>query len=283
MNKILFPTDFSPAATHAFRYAAGVAITTGAEITIFNAYQIPKITGGGNLPNTMQEAYDSMHAEARDRFQKHLSVLEAAAQEEGAGEVTIHSTQVHGPTIESILKTARQMDIDLIIMGTKGASGLREIFIGSIAGEVLENASCPVLAVPEKAIFDGTIDRLAVTTSFKEEDKSALQRVLDFARPFEAKVTCVNVDLAHKEELVHAKDVWQEEYEQFDNLDFTVIDGINFETAMAKFLANENIDILGMLTHKRTVLQELFTFNRTKRMAYHSTTPILAIPAQTVS
>ena len=279
MNNILFPTDFSPAAIQAFRYALGVASVTGAKITVFHAYQVPRITGGGNLPNTMKEAYDSMHAEAKEQFQKHFSALEEIAREGGASEVALHSEVVQGPAIESILKTARQMATDVIIMGTKGASGLREIFIGSIAGEVLEKAACPVLAIPEKATFDGAIDRLAVTTSFREEDKAALRGVLDFAQPFNAKVTCVNVDLAHKEELTHAKDVWQEEFAEHTNLDFVVIDGINFETAIAKFLDSNEIDILGMLTHKRTILQELFTFNRTKRMAYHSTTPILAFPA----
>ena len=208
--------------------------------------------------------------------------LQQIAAEQGPAAVALDSKIVQGAPIEAILNAAREMQMDLIIMGTEGASGLREIFIGSNAGEVLEKAHCPVLSVPEKATFDGAIDRLAVTTSFKEEDKAALHWVLNFAQPFNARVTCVNVDLAHKEDLVNTKNSWEEEFSRFGNLDFEVIDGIDFETAIARFMETEKIDILGMLTHKRTILQELFTYSRTKKMAYHSTTPILALPVQAI-
>ncbi len=279
MKKILFPTDYSSAARHAFIYALGVARHLKSEIIVFHAYQIPRIRGGANLPRTMEETYASMRAEEKEKFDKHCTALRNLADKKGFDDVQLINLAQEGGSIASIVGTAKKMETDLIVMGTTGASGFKEVFLGSIAGEVMERADCPVLAVPEKAEFNGSIHQIAVTTTFKEEEKMALWKTLDFAKYFNANVICLHVNLEQAEFVNYHVAMLQKEFEHETSLSFRVVDGNNLEKALAHFLDEHDIDILAMLTHKRSVVEELFNYSRTKKMVYHSKTPILAIQA----
>ncbi len=279
MKKILFPTDYSQAASQAYLYALGVAQHLSAEVEIFHAFQVPDIRGGGNLPRTMEEAYKSIRAEQHKKFEAHVSDLKETAAGAGMAGITIRQNIEEGSAMAAIVREANRTEADLIIMGTTGASGLKEIILGSIAGEVMEHAPCPVLAVPIAGQFDGIIDNIAVTTSFKEEEKFALRQTIDFANQFDAQVTCVHIDLAHTEQFNHRLDALKKEFENEANLNFEVIDSINMEKTLIGFIEDRNIDILAMLTHKRSFWEELANYSRTKKMAYHSKTPILAIQA----
>ncbi len=283
MKKILFPTDFSPAADNAFRYALRVAEEIEASLIVLHVYQLPQIRGASRLPNTMQQVYESMRIEEFKNFEDNIPYLKQMAEDYGLGDIPIDYVMEHRETVRGILMVAREKEVDMIVMGTTGASGLKELFIGSVAGEVLEHAACSVLAIPEKAEFDGEIDKIAVTTSFKEEEKKAIRRVLDFAANFSAEVYCVNVDVGHTEFFAKKMEVLKDDFKGVPNLHFVVLHDGTIKNALSKFLEENSIDILAMLTHRRNFIEELFRFSRTKKMAYHAKTPILAIQAHTLS
>ncbi|RMD75354.1 MAG: universal stress protein, partial [Bacteroidetes bacterium] len=187
---------------------------------------------------------------------------------------------IQGRPLEAIISVAAEEGVDLIVMGTKGASGLKEVFFGSVTGEVMEHAPAPVLAVPEEASFDGRFDRIAVTTEFAEEEKKALYKVLEFASWFDdPKISVIHVDVGHTESIAHKMDAFKKEFEGKPNLEFVVIDATTIEKGLQMYLEAHKVDILCMLTHKRGVLEELFNYSVAKKMAYHLTTPILAIQA----
>jgi len=278
MKKILFPTDFSEAAQNAFVYALQVAKQLNATITTLHVYQIP-VLGKSNLPNTLQEVYESMELEEFGEFKDSIPFLRRiATQYQAEDALTAHVMQ-EGNVTQNIIAYARNNDFDFIIMGTSGASGLIEIFVGSVAAEVLENASCPVLVVPINARFDGKMDCIAMTTEFREEEKKALKWVQGFAKAFGASIDCVNVDVANVESYANRVDAWRAEFSTESNLSFTVIKALTIENAIRQFLEEQKIDVLAMLTHKRNFFEELFTYSTTKKMAYHLNTPILAIQA----
>lgn len=281
MKNILFPTDFSHAAEAAFIYALKVADKLGAAITTLHVYQLPDIRGV-QLPNTLQEVYESIDLEEFENFRDTIPRLRQIAEENSMQHVPVRHAMQHGETVNSILQYARELHVDMIIMGTKGATGLREIFFGSVAGEVLENASCPVLAVPLDAQFDGSINRIAMTTSFSEEEKNALKWLQAFARLFKAQTFVVNVDTSHTEFYRHQMDHLSTEFSEMPDLEFKELEGEYIEEPLSRFLEEKQIDLLAMLTHKRTFLQELFNYSQTKRMAYHSKVPVLTIQAHTL-
>jgi nucleotide-binding universal stress UspA family protein len=276
--RILFPTDFSDAAEHAFVYALQMAKASKASIVTFHAYLLPDIRGV-NLPNTLREVYNSISLEEFDNFRDTIPTLRDIALREGAGDIEIKHVLQQGQSVPAILNAIPANNIDLVIMGTTGAGLLKELFLGSVAAEVMENAEVPVLAVPVGAVFDGTIDKIAVTTELMEEDERALVKILDFARIYDAQVSCVNADVSHTAKY---SDRLGEFRAKFPEVEFHVIDTVNVEGSVKAFVEQHQIDILAMVIHKRGKLKEMFTYSMTKRFAYHLRTPILAIQAHTL-
>ena len=144
----------------------------------------------------------------------------------------------------------------------------------------MENAHCPVLVVPDSSTFDGKIDQIAFTTSYKEEEKKALKKLTEIAADFDAEIHCINVDVAHTSELTDQMAAFKADVQEYDKMTFEVLEGNDVKKAIFEYLAANPIDIIAMVTHKRNFFEELFNFRKTKKLAYHSKTPLLAIPAE---
>lgn len=281
MKKILFPTDLSEAAANAFIYSLHLASKTGAVITTLHVYRRPEVKSA-KLPRTLEDFYASYDLEEFQNYKDSLPTLREIQKNSGFSHVKVNHVLKSGKTVDTILQVAEEEEAEMIVMGTTGATGLKKIFLGSVAGEILEHATCPVLAIPEKAIFDGLIDRIAFTTSYKEEEKKALRKVLEILEPFHPQVHCINVDLAHTDFQTHAMEKFKQGFEENDHLQFHVLDGNDIQEMITKFLQENDIDILAMVTHKRSFLEELFNYSQTKMMSYHADTPILSIQAHTL-
>jgi len=279
VKKILFPTDFSPAADNAFRYALDFADHEGAEITTLHIYSLPELHSS-HLPNTLRQIYDSLTLETFENYRDNIPHLRKIAEERGKSHLTIQHMMIDSQrqkVVGTIIQTARKTDADMIIMGTTGASGLKEAFLGSVAAEVMENAPCPVMAVPQNAVFDGTIDRIAVTVEYDKDDEATCRFVLGIAKHFDAEVICIHVDVSHTEEITNRMSRMKSLFSGEEKISFQVLNHTNIEKALSEYVESNSIDILAMHVHKRNFFQELFTYSMTKKMAYHLDIPILAI------
>ncbi len=276
MKKILFPTDFSAAAENAFAYALNFAQHIGAQIITLHVYELPRLHAR-HLPRTLAQIYEQIKLEEFENYRDHLTPLSEFARGQGLEHLLAYHLLEEGSPVPSILRVARREGAELIILGTKGATGLKTTLFGTVAGEVLENAPCPVLAVPERATFDGRIDRLAVATTFLEEEKRALEKALEFAALFDAEVHCVNVNLTHDDAVTQGLEAWQQAYANTPKIFFHLLDASDLKEALSQFLTDLNIDILAMLTHRRKFFEELLSYSITKHLSYHLDTPILAI------
>ena len=276
---ILFPTDFSKAAEHAFVYALKLADKLNASITTVHVYQLP-VMRGVHLPNTMKSVYDSITFETFDNYRDSIPYLRELAEQNNMGHIHCDHALVqaskHG-VVRAIVTTADTRNADFIVMGTTGASGLKEAFLGSVAAEVLENSNCPVLAVPDKAEFDGKLDRIAFATGYQEQDKSTLETTIRFANLFDATVFCVHVDIAHTEQITHGMDRFMADVKSKENVVVEVLDGLNIEESLAEFIDRNQIDILAMRIKKRSFIQELFSYSMTKKMTNHLRVPVLGL------
>lgn len=277
MKKILFPTDLSEAANHAFIYALQLADKWGASITTIHVYQEMQI-GDVHLPGSLYNFYQTMDLYSFENYRDAIPDLVKLAEDNGFEHIEVRHMLEEGEVVENILEAAEKEEADLIVMGTTGARGLKEIFLGSVAGEVLENASCPVLAVPAQAEFDGNIDHIAYATTYKDEDATALKRLANLFGSFTPQLHCVNVDLAHTEPITQQMDQFQAQVGTTDiPIQYQVLDATDMKKALTGFLETEKVDIIAMLTRKRNFVQELFNYSKTKMMAYHAKTPVLAL------
>lgn len=278
MKKILFPTDFSPAATQAYIYALELAKAIDASIVTLHAYQLPSIRASG-LNNTIAAYLEDLKLEEFENFKDKVPGLHRIAEEHGLGNIPNDHVLELGEPESCILRLAKKEKVNLIVMGTTGATGAKEIFLGSVAGEVMEKAPCPVLAVPQDAVFDGRLDHLAFTTNFSPEDHVALEWLTAWAEPFHPEIEVIHVDLNHVEEYAGKMDKFQDAFAD-QQLNYTVVDSdSDFETAISEYLATTKSDFVAMVTFKRTFWQELFNKSHTKNLSYHMNLPIMAMPA----
>jgi len=249
------------------------------EILTVHSYELPRISPR-HLPNTLSDIYNSIQLEEFENFKNEIPTLRNIARAHQLGHVKVTNVLEEGKPLSTIIRVARKENADLIIMGTKGATGLREIFLGSVTGEVMEKAPCPVLGIPLNAEFDGVLNVFAVTTDFSQEDAVALKQVSQFAGIFGAEVRCIHFDVLHQEKLIHQLSQWKEELDfDISHIHFEVIDTSHLENSMVEYIDKHEVDIVAMLIHKRGFFEEMFNYSLAKKMAYHLYTPILALPA----
>jgi nucleotide-binding universal stress UspA family protein len=143
IERILVATDFSESAEKAVEAATELARKFEAELVLLHAYKIdiplasPMTAGGYALP---ADFFERLGAEARQR-------VEAAAQELTSAGVSTTGIAVEESAAAAIVETAESRDVDLIVMGTRGLTGLKHVALGSVADRVVRLAPCPVLTV----------------------------------------------------------------------------------------------------------------------------------------
>jgi nucleotide-binding universal stress UspA family protein len=274
MKKILFPTDFSPAAQNAFVYALKLANAIKAEIITLHTYELPQLHMGG-LPQTLKEVYDSIELENFEDFKDQIPILRDLAEKHHLGHVKISNILKHGDLIWTIKKVAKDENIDYIVMGTKGATGLKETFLGSNTGSVITDVDAFVFGVPENCEFT-PIKNIVFTTRFREKDLEALKQVLKLAKAFDAKVHCLYI----KTKKSDVKEVTIQDWKflfKGEQVEFHTVESEQVKDSILNFINSYQVDLLTMLNYKRGFFEELFKQSLTQKLAFHVQVPILAI------
>ncbi len=141
LKQILVPIDFSECSKKALQYAVPLAKEHQAALTLL--YVVPPFYGTGEY---VAIDYAELEANLRANGQKQLAKL--AADEVGSNLSTHALVRVGSPTQE-IIETARSLPADLIVISTHGLTGLKHVFLGSVAEHVVQRAPCPVFVVRE--------------------------------------------------------------------------------------------------------------------------------------
>ena len=142
LRRILFPTDFSDNARAALPYACAFAEQFGAELHILNVmYEMAQVVPEtGTFFTTPVSNID----EVRESTERALAKLPGP---EGKNVANVVRATVPGTPFLEIIRYAKEHDVDLIVMGTHGRSGLAHVLLGSVAERVVRKAPCPVLSV----------------------------------------------------------------------------------------------------------------------------------------
>ena len=135
-SKILVATDFSEMSQFAIDYATTHASKTGATLLIMHAVAVPSPKKGGGM------LHDGVDPEDLQMAERKLEAI--TAEVEG---VRYEHRLVRGEPAQQILRLAEEENVDLIVMGTHGRTGLVRALMGSVAEQVVRNATCPVVTV----------------------------------------------------------------------------------------------------------------------------------------
>jgi nucleotide-binding universal stress UspA family protein len=145
IHRVLHPTDFSESSDAAFELACALARDFGAEVVALHVVNLPLLMPvDGVLVPTPVDVAESVRGQLKQ-------VRPADPR------VVVNHRLAEGNPVDEILKAAREIRADLIVMGTRGRSGLRRVLMGSVAEGVMRQAPCPVLTVrtPAKAAQPG--------------------------------------------------------------------------------------------------------------------------------
>ncbi|HSE94115.1 MAG TPA: universal stress protein [Methylomirabilota bacterium] len=145
IQRILHPSDFSPASAPAFATATEMAKARRAELILVHVLSpVVPVVGDGYIS---PKAYDDLVRSTRAAGQKQLDSLLARARKAG---VRGRALLLEGVTHDQIVRAARSRRADLIVMGTHGRGGMAKLFLGSVAERVIGSARCPVLTVRKR-------------------------------------------------------------------------------------------------------------------------------------
>jgi nucleotide-binding universal stress UspA family protein len=274
MKKILFPTDFSEVANNAFVHALGLAKLVNAELLLLHTFEFP-IIDNQYFPENYQTIFDSLELSKFDKFKDEIPKLRAIAEENGCHNVKMSHILKDGDLMYNIKEIIEKDDIDYIVMGTSGAHGWKEIFLGTNTANAIVSLSVPLLSVPVDAKFT-KIENIAFTTRFREKDKDALKKVIKIAKHAKAKVKCLYVKTEETDNTDATFEAWKVKFEA-EPVEFFIIPDNNVQETILEFINHQEIDVLAMMTYKRSFFTSLFTTTFTEKMSYHSPIPVLAL------
>lgn len=140
LKKILCPIDFSPCSTYALNYAIDLSLKDQASLYLIYVIE----THINNVGDVVGQIDLSLEDHQTDNLKMRLINLIPGKTRE---KVYVDTFIVKGVPFVEIIKAAKDKQIDLIIMGTHGRTGLKHILIGSVAERVIQKAPCPVLSI----------------------------------------------------------------------------------------------------------------------------------------
>lgn len=279
MKNILFPTDFSPTADNAFVYALHLAKSLGADLHVLHTYSIPIVSGlGVESSEVIQQVYENVELTSFENFKDKAVELRNIAENEGVSDVKLSFVFQEGDLIMNILETIAKEHIDLVVMGTNGASGFEKNFFGSNTVNTIKSIDIPILSVPHKARFKG-INKIGFTTIFKNSDKKPLAEVLKIAETFDAKVRCLNVAKNMSDVTIElAIRDWKREFDS-NRLKFIIREEGDqpLEEHISEFIHDLNLSLLAIVKRNQTFFERIFSSSLSKKLSYNLDIPLLII------
>lgn len=273
MKTILVPTDFHKIAANAIDYAAEIAKRSGAALVLFHAFHAPLVAS--EVPVAVPDL-----GEIEKDCMALLRKIEKTLHARHGNKLRVKSVVKCGFAVEEISDYASKQHVDLIVMGMQGAGFLSEKLIGSVTTSVIHDSKCPVIVVGEKIKYR-PLKKIALACDYQEVDKKTLAPLKVIAELFKSHIYVLNVANGTKSTppLPVAVGEFLKLEGSLAKVDHTVhgIENDNVVEGINAFAAANNMDMVVMIPRKHSFLTNLIYEPNTKRMAFHSKVPLLAL------
>lgn len=266
MKRILVPCDFSKPAVNALRFASDIAREAKAAIHLLHVIELPVLHDSILMPVLNFE--EQLLKELRDNAQECFRKLEQRYKAEG---VKIVPVVEFGSVSSMIQQYIRKQSIDLVIMGSHGANGLREVFVGSNAEKIVRHSTAPVLVI--KDLYKGPIKNIVFPNSLETEHQEELtMKVKALQSFFKARLHLVWIntplnfssDSATRERLTaFAKRYMLKDYT------INIFNHPNQEEGILEFARSVKGDLVAMGTHGRKGISHLVNGSLAENVVNH--------------
>jgi nucleotide-binding universal stress UspA family protein len=264
MKKILVPTDFSDNARNALAHAIEIANLFGGQIHLLHAYRMPSRAG----------MFKSVESYMLDEIRPQMQDWEEWTKERLTGGGEVGHTILRDDFIHAVSAVASKQAIDLIVMGTQGASGIKEVFLGSNTGMILKHCRLPLLAIPSGFAFRPI---RTIVLAIDDQDISSRQVLVPLsglAKALQSKVLVYHVE---KEEDAGI----DPSVSQFlEDLEFSLhyeSDTSDFNKKLNAFVHDQQADLLCMVRRPKWIFERLFGGSVTLKTVFNSPVPLLVL------
>ena len=278
MKTILVPTDFSDCANNALNVALEIAKIAPAEIVVVHVLE---------LAETIYVDYTGPSSDfsgfLREQAEREMMNLKSRVM--AKHNILVKTVTYQSPVHENIVQAARDHNAVLIITGTRGAGKLKEKLWGTHTAALIGKSHIPVLAIPKDYRWRKP-DRVLLATNHFEKDQVSWETLSGIIGLFAATLHVVVFTDEKKDKgvtsVAHSWDInrYREFLDQYYH--YPVVSehlyGVGFEHTLEHYISLNDIDMLVMFTYKRGFLARILDPSKTKRMAYHTRIPLLAIP-----
>ena len=274
MKKILVPIDFSNCSKNALIYAKQLANEIGTNLMIINVLYFDTSQMENPISATvMVEEQISLARRRLTKFvQEAIESISSTSDETQSIEMKIEVGRVE----TAICDEADKNKVDYIIMGTQGENSTLDKYLGSVASNVLKNASCPVMVIPENSKFEKNA-AIGYATNFLDADPFEIWKTMKLFQPFQSKMKCVHFSEKNEfdqDRISELASYFSETAPEF-KIEFYNRPSKDKVKDMNAFIEEQNIGILVMYRPKRTFFESIFHKSYTQSMAQQIKIPLL--------
>ncbi|WP_276389367.1 universal stress protein [Eudoraea chungangensis] len=270
MKTIIVPIDFSEQSEYALKVAASLSKKHDSEIIALHMLE---------LNEAMISSSEGFHPEQTvfllKMAEKKISEFLQKPYLQGVKKVT--PIIKHFKVFSEVNDIAERHQADLIIMGSHGSDGLKEIFVGSNAEKVVRNSAIPVLVIKDE-LEDFRVDSFVFACAFKEESIAAFKKAQEFASKLSANLHLVYINTPG-DNFLSNKDA----YDKINSFlqkagagkEVTIYNDYSVERGVLNYSESINADIIGIPTHGRKGLSHFFMGSIGEDITNHSKIPVM--------
>ncbi|MBK8504411.1 MAG: universal stress protein [Saprospiraceae bacterium] len=278
MKKILVPTDFSENANNAFFYALAFASEIEASIILLHVVEMEMAVS--DMPLLSGSAYQAKKEAAELAIQAQVEIARGLNTGWADTKIRTETKVEFGNPVPNIKSIAEKKKVDLIIMGARGShkSTLAKM-LGTRSSAIAQQARCPVLIIPEGALFRPVI-QLAYASELSSADPYELWRALDLIKPFSPVVRYLHVSQGIEETEVNSEDRIRKYIESQNSalqLVFYQINAQDIDKELEKQSRTFDVDLIVIYHKSKNIFQRMFTHSHTKHLLSMSDIPVLVL------
>lgn len=274
-RSILIPTDFSDNAWSAIIYALKLYADEFCTFYLLHT---------SHLSNPVSRTYITSHYVQKTHENAKKELIELKNQVEQSNVNANHDFQTilsSKPLLDTIKTTLKKHPIDLIVMGTKGATGINKFFMGSNTVDLIKNINqCPILAVPDQYEFSAP-SRIAFPTDFNRfYDYLELKPLLDFADLFNSHIYVLHINVEKKlNELQEYNMTMLKEHLKNFKHSFHWLPKYTKKTEEINvFIEDLKIDVLAMINYEHSIIENIIKEPIIKKIGFKPIVPFLVFP-----
>ena len=270
MKKILVPTDFSKPAEYALKVASQLAKRNNSEIHMLHMIELPmhQIIATSNFSELPEAVFFMKIAHQK---------YEEALDKDYLDDLDLYENIKFNETPTGVANYCSENEIDLIVMGSHGTSGIKEMFIGSNTEKVVRTSKIPVLVIKNN-YEEFKINDFVFASDFKKDGKETYRQAVDLAKALGSKLHLLLVNTAGNFITTSEAEEAMNEFVKdtsYKKRTINIYNDVTVEKGILNFSKTVDADLIGISTYGRQGIAHFFSGSISEDLVNHATRPVI--------